>query len=170
MLSDRVLDEHLDRIDYYTLLDVARDAPTDAIRDAFHRFAMRFHPDQHIGDAAAQTRAARIFKRGAEGYRILIDTALRARYDAALGRGEVRLTQEAERKAVVAEAKTASAEAPMPPDVKSLYDKAREAFERGDLKNARAFLMLVTRRSTHPKVQGLAREVLEAEKNALRRR
>lgn len=170
MLSDHVLDQHLDRIDYYTLLGVARDAPTDGVRDAFHRFAMRFHPDQHIGDDAAQLRAARIFKRGAEGYRVLIDAVLRARYDAALGRGEVRLTQEAERKAVVAEAKAQTAEAPLPPDVKSLYEKAKEAFDKGDLKNAKAFLTLVTRRSTHPKVQGLARDVLEAERNALRRR
>jgi preprotein translocase subunit Sec63 len=69
MLSDRVLDEHLDRIDYYTLLGVARDAAPLGIRDAFHRFAMRFHPDQHIGDDGAQARAGRIFKRGAEGYR-----------------------------------------------------------------------------------------------------
>lgn len=170
MLSDRVLDEHLDRIDYYTLLGVARDASTDGIRDAFHRFAMRFHPDQHIGDDAAQLRAARIFKRGAEGYRVLIDGVLRARYDAALGRGEVRLTQEAERKAVVAESRAPGVEAPLPPDVRSLYDKAKEALDKGDLKNAKAFLLLVTRRSTHPRVQALAKDLLEAERNTLRRR
>ncbi len=169
MLSDRVLDEHLDRIDYYTLLGVARDAAPSAIRDAFHRFAMRFHPDQHIGDDGAQVRAGRIFKRGAEGYRILLDASLRARYDSALGRGEVRLTQEAERRAVVAEAGT-PAQAPMPPDVKPLYERAKEAFEKGDMKNAKAFLTLVTRRSSHPAVQALARDVLEAERAALRRR
>lgn len=169
MLSDRVLDEHLDRLDYYTLLGVAKDAPPRSVRDAFHRFAMRFHPDQHIGDDGAQTRAARIFKRGAEGYRVLLDAALRARYDSALGRGEVRLTQEAERKAVVAEAGTA-VEVPMPPDVKPLYDRAKESFTKGDLKNAKAFLTLVTRRSTHPAVQALARDLLEAERAQLRRR
>jgi DnaJ-class molecular chaperone len=169
MLSDRVLDEHLDRIDYYTLLGVARDAAPTGIRDAFHRFAMRFHPDQHIGDDGAQARAGRIFKRGAEGYRILLDASLRARYDSALTRGEVRLTQETERRAVVAEA-SAPAQAPLPPDVKPLYERAKEAFEKGDMKNAKAFLMLVTRRSSHPTVQALARDLLEAERAQLRRR
>ncbi|MFO0630785.1 MAG: DnaJ domain-containing protein [Polyangiales bacterium] len=169
MLSDRVLDEHLDRIDYYTLLGVARDAAPTSIRDAFHRFAMRFHPDQHIGDQGAQARAGRIFKRGAEGYRILLDVALRARYDSALNRGEVRLTQESERRAVVAEAAT-PAQTPLPADVKPLYERAKEAFDKGDLKNAKAFLTLVTRRTSHPTVQALARDLLEAERTQLRRR
>lgn len=92
MLSDKLLDEHLDRMDYYALLGVARDDAAARIRDAFHKFALRFHPDQHMDDPAAQKRALRIFKRGAEGYRVLLDPVLRARYDTALARGEVRLS------------------------------------------------------------------------------
>ena len=35
---------------------------------------------------------------------------------------------------------------------------------------AKAFLMLVSRRSNHPRVQALTREILEAERAAMRRR
>jgi curved DNA-binding protein CbpA len=171
MLSDRVLDEHLDRIDYYSLLGVARNASDGQIKEAFHRFALQYHPDQHLGDAAGATRALRIFKRGSEGYRVLLDATLRARYDAGLARGEVRLTAEQERRQVVQETRVAAvSEAPLPPDVAGLFEKSNEAFRKGDLKNAKAFLMLVSRKSNHPRVQALTREILEAERSTLRRR
>jgi curved DNA-binding protein CbpA len=171
MLSDQALAENLDRIDYYAILGVPRDASTEQIREAFHRFALRHHPDQHVDVPALAARALRIFKRGAEGYRVLLDPVLRARYDAALARGEVRLTPEAERRAVVQEARVATmSEAPLPPDVAGLYEKAVEALKRGDLMNAKAFLLLVSRKSNHPRVQSLTREILEAERAAMRRR
>ncbi len=168
MVSERLLDERLDQVDYYTLLGVPRDAEAHRVREAFHQFALRYHPDQHVGDATASARALRIFKRGSEGYRVLLDPVLRARYDAALRRGEARLTPEAERTAVVSEARVA--EAPMPADVQPFYDKAREALTRGDLKNARAFLTMAARKTSHPKVQDLTREILEAERGRLRGR
>lgn len=169
MLSDRLLDEQLDRVDYYSLLGVARDADASHIRDAFHRFALRYHPDQHVEDPAEATRVLRIFKRGSEGYRVLLDPVLRARYDAALSRGEVRLTPDAERKAVVQEARVArSVEIPLPADVAPLFEKASEAFKRGDMKNAKAFLLLASRKGNHPRVTALTKEILEAERAALR--
>lgn len=171
MLSDHVLDEHLDKVDYYSLLGAARDATPEQIREAFHRFALRYHPDQHVDDAAESARALRIFKRGSEGYRVLLDPQLRARYDTALGRGEVRLSPDAERKAVVAESRVSAAvEAPLPSDIAPLFEKAMESYKRGDLKNAKAFLLLVSRKSTHPRVQALTRELLEAERATLRRK
>ena len=88
------------RSDYYAILGVPRDARAEQVREAFHRFALRHHPDQHVDAAGGAARALRIFKRGAEGYRVLIDPLLRARYDAAVARGEVRLTPEAERRAM----------------------------------------------------------------------
>ena len=168
MVSDRLLNERLDQVDYYTLLGVARDATADRIRDAFHRFALKYHPDQHVGDSAGSERALRVFKRGSEGYRVLLDPVLRARYDAAMGRGEARLTPEAERKSVVSESRAAVV--PMPVDIAPFYDKAREAFDKGDLKNAKAFLTLAARKSNHAKIQELTREILEAEKNLFRRK
>ena len=171
MLSDRVLDEQLDRVDYYSLLGVARDATTVQVREAFHRFALKYHPDQYTDAPAEAVRVLRIFKRGNEGYRVLLDAVLRARYDAALGRGEVRLSAEAERKAVVQEARIGTMpETPLPADVAPMFEKAHEAFKKGDLKNAKAFLMLVSRKSNHARVQALTRELLEAERAMLRRR
>lgn len=168
MLPEKLLDEKLDRVDYYALLGVARDATPERIREGFHQFAVRFHPDQHIGDELGQSRAARIFKRGSEGYRVLLDPTLRTRYDAALARGEVRLSAEAERRQVVSEADGASQ--PLPTDVAAFFDKATEFFAKGDLKNAKTFLMLAAKRSSHPKIQKLTREILEAERAMLRKR
>jgi len=171
MLSDQALDENLDRIDYYAILGVPRDATTDQVREAFHRFALRHHPDQHVDAAGGAARSLRIFKRGAEGYRVLLDPVLRARYDAAVARGEVRLTPEAERRAVAQEARVVTtSEPPLPADVAGLYNQAAEAFKRGDLRNAKAFLLLVSRKTNHPRVQSLTREILEAERALLRRR
>lgn len=171
MLSDRVLDEQLDRVDYYSLMGVARDADAAQIREAFHRFALRYHPDQHVDDPAEMARVLRIFKRGSEGYRVLLDPVLRARYDAALTRGEVRLTPDAERKAVVQESKVAAVvDVPLPPDIAPLFEKANEAYKRGDVKNAKAFLLLASRKGNHPRVAALTREILEAERAALRAR
>ncbi len=171
MLSDHVLDDHLDRIDYYSLLGVARDADATASREAFHRFALRYHPDQHVDDPANVERALRIFKRGSEGYRVLLDPVLRARYDAALARGEVRLSPDAERTSVVQEARVAAVvEAPLPADIAPLFERASEAFKRGDVKNAKAFLLLASRKGHHPRVAALTREILEAEKAAVRAR
>ncbi len=165
MLSDKMLDERLDKVDYYALLGVARDEGVARIRDAFHKFALRFHPDQHLDDPDAQKRALRIFKRGSEGYRVLLDPVLRARYDDALGRGEVRLSAEAERQETVREAQVALPdEDPLPPEVQPIFDQATAALARGDLKNAKAFLLLVAKRSSQAKVKRLTKEILEAER------
>ncbi len=168
MVSDKLVDEKLDQIDYYTLLDVARNAGADRIRESFHRFALKYHPDQHVGDPVGAARALRVFKRGAEGYRVLLDPVLRARYDAAMGRGEARLTPDAERKAVASENR--AVEVPIPPDVVPFYDKARDALARGDIQNARAFITLAARKTTHARVQDLAREILDADKKLLLRK
>ncbi|MBL8600764.1 MAG: DnaJ domain-containing protein [Myxococcales bacterium] len=172
MLTDRTLDENLDRVDYYALLGVARDATAERIREAFHKFALRFHPDQHVEDPKQQARAGRIFKRGSEGYRVLLNPGLRARYDEALGRGQVRLTPEAERQEPVAETRSTEAAAlePLPADLAPLFTQAEAALAKGDIKNAKAFLQIVSRRSTHPKVKLLLKEILEAEKALLSRR
>jgi curved DNA-binding protein CbpA len=84
--------DQLDLLDYYTLLEVADDAKSDAIRDAFYRFARKFHPDRHAGATAEKVeRATRIYQRGAEAYHVLSHPTLRGKYDVALKRGELRL-------------------------------------------------------------------------------
>src|SRR5262245_23512308 len=63
--------------DYYELLGVNRDADGDAIKKAFRKLAMKFHPDKNPGDKAAEHK----FKELNEAYDVLKDEQKRAAYD-----------------------------------------------------------------------------------------
>jgi hypothetical protein len=67
---------------YYELLSVSRDAPADEIKKAFRREIAKYHPDkvQHLG-REFQEMASGIAADLTEGYRLLMDVALRAKYD-----------------------------------------------------------------------------------------
>ena len=73
---------------YYDLLSLPAAAPVDEIKKAFRREIARYHPDkvQHLGQEF-QTMAAAMAADLTEGYRVLMDPALRARYDADLQTG-----------------------------------------------------------------------------------
>lgn len=63
--------------DYYEVLGVPRDADAKAIKDAFRRLALKYHPDRNKSpDAEAR------FKEIAEAYAVLSDPKKRAEYDA----------------------------------------------------------------------------------------
>ncbi len=62
---------------YYEVLGVARDANSDAIRDAFRQLALKYHPDHNKSPDAEQR-----FKEIAEAYAVLSDPKKRAQYDA----------------------------------------------------------------------------------------
>lgn len=90
-MSDAADDARLDRLDYYTLLGVKRDAGPDDVREGFRRFAQRYHPDVYAGKPAETvSRATRIYRRGTEAYRVLLDPTLRRRYDDQLALGKLR--------------------------------------------------------------------------------
>jgi molecular chaperone DnaJ len=63
--------------DYYEVLGVPRDADRKAIKDAFRKLALKYHPDRNKEPGAAET-----FKEIAEAYAVLYDPNKRAEYDA----------------------------------------------------------------------------------------
>ena len=63
--------------DYYEILGVEREADDGAIKSAYRKLAMKYHPDRNPGDKEAEEK----FKEAAEAYEVLRDPQQRARYD-----------------------------------------------------------------------------------------
>ncbi len=68
--------EHSARRDYYEVLGLKRDATPAAIKDAFRRLALQYHPDRNKSPGAEER-----FKEIAEAYAVLSDPKKRADYD-----------------------------------------------------------------------------------------
>lgn len=118
----------LDEASYYEILGVPQHADLDWMQEAFHRFALEYHPDRHV-QAPAETRdlVGRVFKRGTEAFHVLTDPKTRALYDDGLTRGQLRF--------VAGEAASAAVDAR--PKIRSLEEiaatpKARELARRAD--------------------------------------
>lgn len=67
----------MSKADYYEILGVSRDADEKALKSAFRKKAMKYHPDRNPGDAAAEAK----FKELGEAYEALKDPQKRAAYD-----------------------------------------------------------------------------------------
>jgi molecular chaperone DnaJ len=65
------------KADYYEVLGVPKDAEGKAIKSAYRKLAMKYHPDRNQGDASAEAK----FKGAAEAYDVLGDKEKRAQYD-----------------------------------------------------------------------------------------
>ena len=63
--------------DFYTILGVERGADEAALKSAFRKGAMKYHPDRNPGDAEAEQK----FKELGEAYEVLSDPQKRAAYD-----------------------------------------------------------------------------------------
>lgn len=63
--------------DYYEILGVERSADGDAIKKAYRKLALQYHPDRNGGDKEAEER----FKEATEAYEVLRDGDKRAAYD-----------------------------------------------------------------------------------------
>lgn len=64
-------------MDYYTLLGVDKSAPPNAIKKAYRKLALKYHPDKNPGDKAAEAK----FKEISEAYAVLSDKCKREQYD-----------------------------------------------------------------------------------------
>ncbi|MFT4570111.1 MAG: curved DNA-binding protein [Hyphomicrobiaceae bacterium] len=68
--------------DYYEILGVARDAEGAAVKKAYRKLALVWHPDRHQdAESSAQEEAEAKFKRISEAYEVLSDPEKRSRYD-----------------------------------------------------------------------------------------
>jgi molecular chaperone DnaJ len=67
--------------DFYEVLGVAKNADDDAIKKAYRKLAMKYHPDRNQGEGADAKKAEEKFKEVKEAYEVLSDVQKRAAYD-----------------------------------------------------------------------------------------
>src|SRR5690606_27877712 len=124
------MSDPLDALDYYSLLQVAPDATADAIRAAFHQFALRYHPDSYtMASAEDRARVNRSYRRGGEAYRVLSNSTWRAAYDAGLAEG--RLRHQAPSGTDEATARTQGAKRSVNAKARPFWTKAQAAIRDG---------------------------------------
>ncbi len=63
--------------DYYEILGVERAADGEAVKKAYRKLALQYHPDRNGGDKEAEEK----FKEATEAYEVLRDPEKRAAYD-----------------------------------------------------------------------------------------
>lgn len=57
--------------DYYEILGVEKNASADELKKAYHKLALKYHPDRNQGDKDAEGK----FKEAAEAYGVLLTKA-----------------------------------------------------------------------------------------------
>lgn len=139
-------DDRLDQLDYYDLLQIEEGASADDVRRAFHAFALRYHPDRFAGTPPEkQERAAQIYRRGAEAYRVLCDREQRRAYDEQRQRGKLRFDPEDAPRTSSPPAGSEgspSQSAVRSPRARPFVQKASEAAKKGDWAVAKLNLKL----------------------------
>ena len=122
----------LERYSYYELLNLDSEATFDQIQQSFHRMALAMHPDRHTTstDEDLKKKLHVIYKRVAEGYRVLSNTESRRDYEMCLEKGELRLIRKEKKKIVHPE------DAIDNPQAKKFFKLGLEAEDKGDLKTA----------------------------------
>uniref|UniRef100_A0A2R8ZJG0 DnaJ heat shock protein family (Hsp40) member C11 n=1 Tax=Pan paniscus TaxID=9597 RepID=A0A2R8ZJG0_PANPA len=70
----------MDNEDYYSLLNVRREASSEELKAAYRRLCMLYHPDKHR-DPELKSQAERLFNLVHQAYEVLSDPQTRAIYD-----------------------------------------------------------------------------------------
>lgn len=125
----------LGELNYYELLSLRSDARHDDVKAAFHAFARRYHPDRAASEPDKIGRLNRIYRRGTEAYRVLIDPNQRAIYDRELAGGQLRFDPSQVRATTVPPARGGGQ--PVGHKARAFAKKARAAEQQGDFKSAR---------------------------------
>ncbi|HET9959110.1 MAG TPA: J domain-containing protein [Polyangiaceae bacterium] len=143
-------EQSLDVLSYYELLGVLEVADESDIRQQFREFCRAFHPDSHPhGGSEVANRLERIFQRGAEAYRVLMNPELRASYDLGLARGRLRLGAEAPSVAPRNQIRTLD-ELCQSAGGKLHARRADKLISEGDLERAKRELLLAWRSEEQP--------------------
>jgi curved DNA-binding protein CbpA len=130
--------EVIEQASYYEILGIMPLADREALRAAFHEFALAFHPDSHVGaDADTLAKVRRLFQLGAEAYRVLGDPELRMRYDMGLSKGVLRLEPERASKRSGAGSAKPLDELCRSAGAKLSAQKAAKLIDQGDLAGAK---------------------------------
>ncbi|KAK2513556.1 Dnajc11 [Columba guinea] len=79
-MAAAVAEEAPDSRDYYSLLNVRREASQEELRGAYRRLCMLYHPDKHR-DPELKSQAERLFNLVHQAYEVLSDPQTRAIYD-----------------------------------------------------------------------------------------
>lgn len=134
------LDAKLEKLTYYELLEIERDADKKEIKRAYFRLASVFHPDRYFGKRLGQAALAigRIFHRLTEANDTLTNGELRAMYDARLPkapptRRDTAATRRASRALKAVSQKLQAIAAPPPVDEGAVnlgHPPSSEALER----------------------------------------
>jgi DnaJ-class molecular chaperone len=135
----RALGRLLDRMDYYRLLRVQRDAPPRDLRAAYRKMRREFHPDKFLSEAGEVRHAIdRVATRVTEAYLVLRDPVRRKAYDRELEAGGLRYSSAAEESTREDEAAAGGRTA----NGKKFFGLSRDAEAIGDLVKAVAHMKM----------------------------
>jgi chaperone protein DnaJ len=127
--------------DYYEVLGLTTEAPTEEIRIAYRKLAKANHPDKHKGDPAYVEK----FKDIQEAYDVLSDAEKRKEYDAQLARQKSYNKKDAKKSATNKKAdkssndnaqqqsQTEQPEQPHPEEIKDLHTLVDMYFKKRDI-------------------------------------